>query len=317
VDFSNENRNLQIANYLQALRLEQNLTLEQLSALSQVPVVHLTSIEEGRFTRFDNFYLKLYLKRYTQSLDVDLDQLYAYAMQQPLSDSPNNNANEKETKQHKMTQTQTNIAAIPKKNKNAKPQRRKPTIKTANITHLDAKKKISKFIISLLFVIIIIVIVIFFVLLLRDLGRRDPSEVETPTNALENPYEIAPPSDGEYDETEPEPETEPETEPEPEPEDETSIVYELSGNTLTFTIVTVRDEIELRMEHSGRNWIGLTGGTYDDVFEETFTPDDSPLRFSIGALSNVDALFINDVEVHFTLPNQIWQANLIFNVETE
>jgi len=114
VDFSNKNRNLQIANYLQTLRLEQNLTLEQLSNLSQVPIIHLTSIEEGRFLRFDDFYLKMYLKRYTQSLDVDLEQLYIYASQQPLLDSSENAEDMKNANERQMTETQASISATPK-----------------------------------------------------------------------------------------------------------------------------------------------------------------------------------------------------------
>ena len=301
VDFSNENRNLQIANYLQTLRLEQNLTLEQLSHLSQVPIVHLVSIEEGRFSRFDDFYLRMYLKRYTASLDVDLEQLYIYASQQPFDLSENTRPEQKAERQ--MTQTQANISATPKNIENTKPQRKKPAVKTANISRLEAKKRIGKFIIGLSFVVLLAAIVIFLVIIIGSLGDREPAQTEQ--LPIENPHEINPYPTEEIDpETEPEPE--PETEPEPEPE--TTIEFVSSeGIHQTFNVVTSVEELELRIEFSDRCWVEtrfdnvvFAEGTFDagQYIEEILDFDgEGEFYLIFGFARGVERLILNGEEV--------------------
>jgi len=309
VDFSNESRNLQIADYLQTLRLEQNLTLEQLSHLSQVPIVHLTSIEEGRFARFDEFYLKMYLKRYTQALDVDLEQLYTYATQQPL---PETSADTKKNEnKRQMTQTQADISAAVKHVNTKKPKRKKSTIKSVSVARIEARNRIGKFIVGLVLVALLIVFVIFFVTLIRDLPRNDASYQET-IPPVENPHDITGP-----DEDETETATEASTEPEePSAEDLTSITFnDHSGEVHTFDLITAQDELNLRIEHSDRNWIDITNGIYEDTFEYSFELDDQ-IRFRVGAVQNIEAIFINDVEVEFET-DQIGAQTFIFNIETQ
>ena len=321
MDFSNENRNLQIANYLQTLRLEQNLTLEELSNLSQVPIVHLTSIEEGRFLRFDDFYLKMYLRRYTQSLGVDLEQLYIYASTQPLPDAENAKSKQN-TAELQMTQTQADISAIPKNLENAKPKRKKPTVKTASIARLEAKRKIGKFLVGLSFLLLLLVIVFFIVTIIGELGNREPAQTDYPP-VVDNPHSIDPdPSDEptEADDTETEPE-----ETEPEPEILTHIeLDDHTGRTQIFTVVTELDEIELRIEHADGNWIGgffngssVINNTYHDTLNQTFTlTGNDTLNLNVGALHNITGIFINDEEVPFVV-GDVGQQNLNFNVESE
>lgn len=309
MDFSNERRNLQIADYLQTLRLEQDLTLEQLSHLSQVPIIHLTSIEKGRFARFDDFYLKMYLKRYTQALDVDLEQLYIYATQQPLPEELEDT--QKKEKKRQMTQTQADISATVKDISNKKPKRKKSPLKSASVARIEAKNRIGKFIVGLILIILLIVFVAFLISFIRDLPGNNTSYQET-IPPLENPHDVA--------NTDVEPTTEPETEPESEPhvEELTQIIFDNhSGETQTFDLSTTHDELNLRIEHSGQNWIDITGGMYDDSFEYSFTLDDDSIRFRVGAIQNVEAIFINDVEVEFEADGLVGAQNFVFNIQTQ
>ena len=311
MDFSNENRNLQIANYLQTLRLEQNLTLEQLSHLSQVPIVHLVSIEEGRFLRFDDFYLKMYLKRYTASLDVDLEQLYIYASQQPFDLSENTRTEQKVERQ--MTEMQANISATPKHVENAKPQRRKTAVKTANISRLEAKRKVGKFVVGLFFFLILSLIVFFVVIIIRNLGQQTPDETERQP-AIENPHEInnypttdetetdaIAETDLETDEPEP-------TETEPVPVAETTIEFvSHEGIHQTFNVTTSAEELEFRLEFSDNCWVEarfnnavFSEGTFaaGQYIEEVFDFDgEGELYLILGFARGASRLVLNGEEV--------------------
>ena len=319
VDFSNESRNLQIANYLQTLRLEQDLSLEQLSHLSQVPIVHLVTIEEGQFLRFDDFYLRMYLKRYTQSLEVDLEQLYVYASQNPLQEVETQ-AKEKQANERQMTQTQADISAVPKSSETPKLKRKKTTIKAANIARLEAKQRVRKFVVGLFLFILLIVIVIFVVELIRSLPEREP-EYEEVIPPIESPnLTLEPESEEDIDDDEDDTEEDVEEEPEPTPEDLTTIAFESHvGETQNFTVTTALDEIVIRIEITGQNWIETTGNTYSagDVFEYTFDPDDSPIRVRLGALHNTGAIYVNDVSFDFVYEGINGAQNFDFHIETE
>ena len=312
MDFSNESRNLQIANYLQTLRLEQNLTLEQLSHLSQVPIVHLVSIEEGRFLRFDDFYLRMYLKRYTASLDVDLEQLYIYASQQPFDLSENTRSEEKV--ERPMTEMQANISATPKHIDNAKPQRRKTAVKTASISRLEAKRKVGKFVVGLFFFLILSVIVFFVVIIIRNLGQHSPDEAGGQPS-IENPHEINNyPTTGET-ETETDVETDLETdEPEPITETEVAPVAETTiefisheGIQQTFNVTTSLEELEFRLEFSDNCWVEtrfnnavFAEGTFaaGQYIEEVFSLDgEDELYLILGFARGVSRLILNGEEV--------------------
>ena len=330
MDFSNENRNLQIANYLQTLRLEQNLTLEQLSNLSQVPIIHLTSIEEGRFSKFDAFYLKLYLKRYTQSLDVDLEKLYTYASQNPLPDLSENAINDPKTNDQQMTQTQANISATPKNIANTKPQRNhrpqltKTNVKSANVARLEAKKKFSNFIISLFFLILLIVLVFFIVIIIRDLGNNAPSQSDSVIPPLvDNPHDINLGSidDDEY-------ESEPELVPEPEIVDFTTVeLYNYTSTTQTFDVATTLEEIELQIEFSANCWLELrfngqviTSGVYDTTLEEIVElvgDGNDTFNLQIGNLFGVESITLNGETVDFDDTHSVQLLDFNITLESE
>ena len=310
VDFSNASRNLQIATYLQTLRLEQNLTLEQLSTMSQVPVVHLTSIEEGQFLKFDNFYLKMYLKKYTQALEVDLEQLYAYASQQPLQVAEQ--ATNKEQKQMRpLTQTQADISAVTKPVMQTVPKRKQSNpqaVKRKNLAQTETKRKISHFLIGLVLLLLAAFLVFFLVNLIRDMTDR---EVDTPMPPPENPHTILTVPE-EVPETTAPP-TEPETTAPPEPTDFTQVeTEERTSGVQTFYVTTSLEALDLRITHSGSNWISdinVTGAdnitvntTSSDDLEETIDLEDgdvSRIQFRVGAIHNMDAIYINDVPVDF------------------
>jgi cytoskeletal protein RodZ len=333
VDFSNESRNLQIANYLKTLRLEQNMTLEQLSDASYVPIVHLTSIEDGRFSRFDDFYLKMYLKRYTQILGVDLKQLYAYAMQQPIEDLPKRKREDPiatgvnpNSMQHKVHTQPATIET---------PHRRKPQVKRNTSTvsplgpaHTKPKVNIGKFLIGLFLVALIAIFLFFIVDFFINISNREDTP-DVPPPVIENPHDLIPPdpSDDEGDDSESDDgEAEEIEEPELESEEKTTIEFnDRTGQTQTFILITSHNEIELRMEHhSGPNWVGgfLNGtgfinATYQegDTLEESFAiENDDVFRLTAGAIQAVEAIFINDVEVDFLSDGLSGAENLDFTI---
>jgi len=92
--------------------------------------------------------------------------------------------------------------------------------------------------------------------------------------------------------------------------------------TQTFNIAIELDEIVLRIEHtefSDGNWIDSSFyAVYYDVLEETIEVDENGvIELFIGAIHNMDAMFINGVEVDFVTP-EIGGAQLfVFNVEFE
>lgn len=329
MDFSNESRNLQIANYLQTLRLEQNMTLEQLSDISHVPIVHLTSIENGHFSRFDNFYLKMYLKKYTQTLDVNLEQLYAYALQQPIEDIPQPKKEEPvatvvnpDSIQHKV-QSQPAVVETPVRRK---PQPKHRTPKTSPLGPNYAKSKpdinLGKFLIGLFLVVLLAAIIVWLIGFFRDIGNHEDIP-EDPPPVLEIPSEInLDPTDDAADETNGVEVQEP-ADVEPEPEDEDATIIELNehiGTMQTFTVITTGNEIELRMEHSGANWIGgPINATHDSLLEETFVGlgNGDTLNLPVGAIDNIDAIFINGVEVPFVSNGLAGVQNFYFHIVSE
>ena len=114
-----------------------------------------------------------------------------------------------------------------------------------------------------------------------------------------------------------------ETEPEhdPEPADYTNVELDSHNyTTQAFNVTTELEEIVLRIEHSGENWIGSPFyNVYDDVFEETLDVDaDGVIELTVSAIHFMDAMFINDVEVEFELgPYGYGFQQFNFNVEFE
>ena len=317
MDFSNESRNLQIANCLQALRLEQNLTLEELSSLSQVPVTHLKSIEEGNFLKFDKFYLKIYLKRYTQSLDVSLEKLYAYNEQQAAT---NLSASEATSKQQ-APKTQKTVTKAPKKiaSSNASPVI--TTSKTSQPAYLKSKK-MNKVLISLLLLFILTVFVFFIVIIIRDLRRYEPSQDDPPTlPSIVVPDEINLGNSEDEDAGDDDDEIDDEAGLNEEVVADTTVEFvEHFGETQSFAITTSRDEIVLRIEFAGDSWIGGTIGHTDlntvvsGVFEEVVElTDDAIFNFRLGAVHEVSYMTINGEAVDF-IEGIVGAQNFIFDV---
>jgi len=308
VDFSNESRNVQIGIYLRTLREEQNLTPVQLSKLSQVPTVHIEAIEAGRFSRYDDFfYLKLYLKKYTQALDVDLEQLYTYATQQKELELTVNPESEKV-----LTGMQADIATvIPKKEKVSKSAPPKTVIQTKGVAVTNTKGKFGRFLVALFLVLIIGVIIAVVLIALRNGNGGDDGDTFVPPPIMIDP---PPGLNGEdyYEYSEPDTH---EPEPEPTPEDFTTVYREgYAGTIQTFIITTSLEEIVLRIEHTGPNWIDIDNGTHSDTFEHTFAATNSTFTFRIGAINNVEAIFINDMEVPIITENLNGPQTFIFNI---
>ena len=318
MDFSNESRNLQIASYLQTLRLEQDLTLEQLSHLSQVPIVHLTSIEEGRFGRFDEFYLKMYLRRYTKALDVDLEQLYVYASQQPLLEDEEQTKKKKKENERQMTRTQADISATVTNVEKKKQKRKKSTIRTASIARIETKNKVKRFIVGLILITLLIAFVVFLVRLIRDLPENGTDQTAPP---LDNPHLITTP----YDEVE---ETEPVTEPATEPEMAAHTIiefYSQTGNTQTFDVLTSEEEIEFVITFSALCWLELrfndsviTDGTYNELLEESLILAEgevNSIHLRVGYLPGIESIQLNGEYVEFEVPGDV--QSFQFNIELE
>lgn len=146
--------------------------------------------------------------------------------------------------------------------------------------------------------------------------------------------------DEDEDETEPRQEFESRAEivPRPEPEevpgqplvqeleanDETSIeLGDHIGITQSFNVTTSLEEIEIRIENSGENWIdapsyNMFDDVFDDVFEETFEIDETGvIELIVSEISNIDAMFVNSVEVEFISAGLYGTQNFNFNIEFE
>ena len=315
VDFSNESRNAQIGIYLKTLREEQDLTMEQLSVASQIPVTHLTAIEAGRFSKYDIFYLKLYLKKYTQVLDVDLEQLYTYATQQKAPEIPVAHEPKKV-----LTGMQADIATVaPKKEKEkTKPQvKPKTTIKTKGVVASNSKGRLGRVLIALFLILLVSAIVAVVVFALRNHDNQSQDDPFVPPPLFIDPPNInGNDDDDNYEEYEPEIIDLPE--PVPTPEDLTVIEIEGSaGSIQTFIVTTALTEIELRIEHNGQNWIDIDNRIHDDIFEYLFEITGSAISFTVGAIHNIEAMYINDVAVPITTEDLIGRHTFIFNVITD
>lgn len=326
VDFSNESRNLQIANYLQTLRLEQNLTLEQLADMSHIPIAHLTSIEEGRFNKFDDFYLRMYLKKYTQTLGVNLEQLYAYARQQPIEELPKEKKEapakpviNPDSMQHKVEASQpTSIEAPSRKQPQIK--RRTPTVSPFGPTQTKPKVNIVRILISLFLVLLVGLLLFFIFDFFRNMGNREALPEDPPV--IENPLDIdldlLDPDEDEDDE-DGDGEIVP-TEPETTEETTTIDLYSHVGRIQTFNVETTATEIEFRVEFSADCWLILRfddseilSGTQSETIEETFVLDGSGLiDFDLGNLFGVESITINGEEVEYNNDESV--QHLIFNV---
>lgn len=76
MDFLNKDNNQQLADFIREQRLKQDLNLNDVSEKIGVPIQHLKNIENGDFSRFDEFYLKMYIKKYASFLSLNTDELY-------------------------------------------------------------------------------------------------------------------------------------------------------------------------------------------------------------------------------------------------
>jgi len=73
------------------------------------------------------------------------------------------------------------------------------------------------------------------------------------------------------------------------------------------------------MENSSANWIDTPfNDFFDGLFEETLEVDENGvIELIVGAIGYIDAMFINDVEVEFVIPELGGSQQFIFNVEFE
>jgi len=300
--FTNEKLNREVATCLQSLRTEQNMSIEQLSQKSQVPVVHLMSIEEGHFSRFDDFYLKLYLDRYTKILGVSLEQVYTYAnknIAEVVGDEP--------------------ISVVAEQSESVAPQRivisqKRNLGKASYKVKGNTKGNLMKGFVFLMLVVLGVAFIFFLIGLFSNLGGSETPE-EPP--AITNPHEIITEST-----TAPE-ETEPTTVP--EPDEETTIEPDTHiGRTQTFDVVTSAEELILRIEFEAASWLELRfdgnmvdHGTFNDYLEEAFdlANDEGIIDINFGNLAGVDTITINGVEVEFDGDHTV--QRLIFNVVSE
>ena len=107
-----------------------------------------------------------------------------------------------------------------------------------------------------------------------------------------------------------------EIELEPDEETRVEMVVHLY-TTQVFNVTTDLEEIVLRIEHSGENWIGSPfDDVFDDVVEEVLEVGESgAIELFVGAVHNMDAIYINDVEVEFVSPEVGGTQHFIFNIE--
>lgn len=311
MDFSNPSRNLQIGSYFSTLRNEQDLTIEQLAKISRVPDVHLAAIEAGQFSRFDDFYLKIYLKKYAEALAVDLDQLYAYATKQKL---PEQTEDQQVTPTKKLTKTQADISTEPVA-KTVAPKTYQQKIQTKGISQSSGKTSFGRIMAVLFFTVLVVAIIFVAISALQNIDRTpETADNEAPPLEIAPPAGLNPEEDDEYEE-------EPEPEPEPEPADETNVEFvDRFDRTQIFNVVTDLEELIIRFDLTGDNWIGGSfNRIYNNIsnpFEESFEITDR-IQIPIGAIHNVDAIYINDVSVPLELDGLVGTQNFIFYINPE
>jgi len=181
-------------------------------------------------------------------------------------------------------------------------------------------------------------------LVLRYIARSDlyelfgePVEEELVNGVNGEESEDEEPEDEEPEDEEPEDEEDEEEDEESEDEepddeesdDDESEDDESDGNTRivlvdhayedftqTFTVATSQEEIILRIEHSDDNWIDTPFyNVFSNVFEETLAVDANGVaELFVGAIHNMDAMFINDVEVDFASIGLVGYQHFIFHV---
>lgn len=88
MDFSNSETNQELAAFLKQERLLQKRELEEIADVTGIPFQHLKNIEKGEFGSFDTFYLKMYLKKYAETLSMSLDDLYVRFYGEVLNREP-------------------------------------------------------------------------------------------------------------------------------------------------------------------------------------------------------------------------------------
>jgi len=195
-------------------------------------------------------------------------------------------------------------------------------VKTANISRLEAKKKVGKFIIGLSFILLLLAIVVFMIIIIRGLGGSETPQTDQPP--IDNPHHITPSTpDNDDTDDDTDEETEPETEPEPEPET-TIELYSYTGSSQTFSVTTALEEIEFIVEFSADCWLELrfnntviTSGTYNvnTVLEELVElvgDGNDTLRLNVGNLRGIESINFNGEEVDFDGDHFVHQ--LYFNI---
>jgi len=312
LDFKNDHLNQQVAACLQSLRIEQNVTLEQLSQKSQVPVVHLMSIEEGRFCRFDDFYLKLYLNRYAKILGVNLEQVYAYAIKnnkEALGDEVASPITEQATPVSPPPPAQPQMPqriVVPQKRNLVKSSYKKARIPRVNL---------AKGLVFLFLAVLGVAFIFFLIGLFSNLGNSgtpdEPPVIDNPHGTLTTTEPAVPE------------ETEPATEP--DPEDATTIEPDSHvGRTQTFDVVTSSEEVTLRIEFEADCWLELRfdghlaeSGVFNDYLEETLdlSGGQGSIDINFGNLFGVESITINGVEVDYNNSQSV--QRLIFNIVSE
>ena len=342
LNFSNNDNNLQFAQILRALRTEQGISLEDLSEKSQVPVVHIKTIEAGRFSRFDDFYLKMYLKKYAQSLGTELDILYSRAYGKKFDtsgSSTESSANSDPDMERRPAPQPRPVSRLtsnegPRNLRHTTTHPPKPTpkkvqshIKKPNIAKMETKEKLIKLAISLFCAAIAIFAIFFLIDFFQDLSNSNMSQppvIDNPHNIISDTDET-PNLENDPEENNTNNQAEQNVENLPESRETVIELDSHSGQIQTFDINTTGDEFDFRVEFSGPCW---TLGTIDDEqfvmgqfatdenIEETFTFDEGATRvidLNLGNIFEIGNLTINGEEVPI-ITDQTAHQRIILNI---
>ncbi|MGL4337278.1 MAG: helix-turn-helix domain-containing protein [Turicibacter sp.] len=76
MNFSDKEKNQLLGQYLKDQRTQKNISLEQIANQTGVPLQHLKNVEDGLFDRYDQFYLKMYIKKYSGVVNLNVDEIY-------------------------------------------------------------------------------------------------------------------------------------------------------------------------------------------------------------------------------------------------
>lgn len=286
MDFSNKESNQQLGDYLSKQRLSKSFNLDDVSNKIGVPIQHLKSIENGDFSKFDEFYLKMYIKKYANFLSLNVDEIYQLFYGEQI-----------------------------KKEVEVKIQKQKRQKQTRNLGRFS----------GIIATLLVIGIGGYFVIdMIQSDSTEKPADdiiIQNP-----NSSELLGDANETTDVTTEPVESPVEKEPEMMLPTTTVSKVSQENHSTVYNVESEADQLELKMIFNNDCWLNATmnnhsviaGETYrtNDIFEYSFTKDmlvnnEGVLEFNIGNVTGLQMTVNGEViEIDETVPHQYITLNM-------